>query len=111
MMLKSTNTLLVLAMLVAAGATTASAQSRDTPPPFPNRPPHETRREERIGTIEEEMKAKQEIRSVEKAHKANVERARELSLLGSTLNADFQTKKFVDREDFKKIDKVEKLAK
>lgn len=111
MMLKSMHTGFVLAMLIALTAVSAIAQQRETPPAFPSLPSQQDRRDERIGTIEEEMKAKREIRSAEKAHKENVERARELALLGSTLNADFQTKKFLDREDFKKIDKFEKLAK
>lgn len=62
-------------------------------------------------SIEEEMRAKRAIRYAESAHKETLERARELSLLGGKLAHSFVTKNSLDRDDFKNLDRLEKLAK
>ena len=58
----------------------------------------------------EEMRIKREIRSAEKDHKENLERAREASDLGQELVASFKKNNSLDREDIKKLEKLEKLA-
>lgn len=57
------------------------------------------------------MRAKREIDFAEKAHKNNLARARDLASLGTALGESFQEKKRLDQDDFKKLEKVEKLAK
>jgi len=59
----------------------------------------------------EEMRIKREIRSAEKDHKQNLQRAREASDLGQELAASIKRNNSLDREDIKKLDRLEKLAK
>ena len=62
-------------------------------------------------SMAEEMRVKREIKYAEKEHKQNLERAMEVSDLGQDLAAAFKAKNSLDREDMKKLDKLEKLAK
>lgn len=61
--------------------------------------------------IEEEFRIKRSIKLAQKQHQENINRANELSCLGAEIGAAFKQKNHLDREDFKKIDKLEKLAK
>jgi hypothetical protein len=61
--------------------------------------------------IEEEMRAKRAIKFAEKEYQENLDRARDLSLLGASIVASFKQKNELDREDVRKLEKVEKLAK
>lgn len=61
--------------------------------------------------ITEEMRVKREIKFAEKEHRQNLERANEPSELGQEIAASFKRKNSFDREDIKKLDKLEKLAK
>ncbi len=58
----------------------------------------------------EEMRIKREIKSAEKEHKQNLERAKEVSDLGQELVASFKKNNSLDREDIRKLEKIEKLA-
>jgi hypothetical protein len=69
----------------------------DTPKPFTE--------------MEEEMRAKRAITSAEKEYQENLDRARDLSDLGASIVASFKQKNNLDREDIRKLDKAEKLAK
>lgn len=62
-------------------------------------------------SIDAEIQAKRAIRYAEDAHKENLERAREVSLLGSKLERSFLSKNTLDRDDNKRLDRMEKLAK
>ena len=62
-------------------------------------------------SMTEELRVKREIKSAEKEHQQNLERATEASDLGQSLAASFKKKNSLDREDIKKLDKLEKLAK
>lgn len=66
--------------------------------------------EQAYASIEEEMRAKRVIRAAEKAHQENLLRARNLSFIASTLAAECKEKGQLDREDLKKLEKAEKLA-
>ena len=59
----------------------------------------------------EEMRIKREIKSAEKDHQQNLDRAKEASDLGQALVASFKKNNSLDREDIKKLEKLEKLAK
>jgi len=61
--------------------------------------------------IEEEMRAKRAIKFAEKEYQENLDRARDLSLLGASIVLSFKQKNELDREDVRKLEKVEKLAK
>jgi hypothetical protein len=94
---------------LAAGQTSQASQTNPTPPPLT---PAEQRNESRpFATLEEEMRAKRAIQSADKAHKDNLNRARDLAALGASLSGAFKEKKYLDREDLKKLDKAEKLTK
>ncbi len=66
---------------------------------------------QRVNPIAEEMRIKREIRFAEKEHRQKLDRAKEASDLGQELAASFRRKNWLDREDFKKLDRLEKLAK
>ncbi len=64
-----------------------------------------------FASIEEEMRAKSAIKFGDKAYQENLERARELSFIGAAISTSFKQKNSLDREDLKKLEKAEKLAK
>lgn len=64
-----------------------------------------------FASFEEEIRAKQAIKFADKQYDENRERARDLSFLGSELSAAFKQKSFFSQEDFKKLEKAEKLVK
>jgi hypothetical protein len=64
-----------------------------------------------FAALEEEMRAKRAIQLAEKDYQENLDKARDLSFLGTSVVASFRQKNALDREDFKKLEKVEKLAK
>src|SRR5215510_15957114 len=64
-----------------------------------------------LTTMEEEMRAKRAIKYAEKEHKENLDRANEIADLGKGLAASFKQKKALDRDDVKRLDRLEKLTK
>jgi hypothetical protein len=61
--------------------------------------------------MEEEMRAKRAIKYAEKEHQENLDRANEIAELGKGLAASFKQKKAFDRDDVKRLDRLEKLTK
>lgn len=64
-----------------------------------------------FSSIEEEMKAKRAIKYAEKEYLDNIERARDLSVLSTSIVTSFKQRSALTQDDFKKLEKVEKLAK
>ena len=64
-----------------------------------------------LTTFEEEIRAKRAIKIAEKEHQANLDRAREISQLGKVLQERLKQGKALDREDNKKLERLEKLTK
>jgi len=64
-----------------------------------------------LTTFEEEIRAKRAIKIAEKEHQANLDRAREISHLGKDLQESLKQGKALDREDNKKLERLEKLTK
>lgn len=62
-------------------------------------------------SMEEEMRAKRAIKVAEKEYQQNVDRARDLSELGTSVNTSFKQKTYLGKDDLKKLEKAEKLAK
>jgi len=62
-------------------------------------------------SMEEEMRAKRAIKVAEKEYQQNVDRARDLSVLGASVNTSFKQKTYLGKDDLKKLEKAEKLAK
>jgi hypothetical protein len=64
-----------------------------------------------MASFEEEMLAKRAIKFAEKQYQENLDKARELSELGTEISKSFKQNKRLDREDIKRLDKIEKLTK
>ena len=64
-----------------------------------------------LTTFEEEIRAKRMIKMAEKDHQENVDRAKEIQQLGKELKESLQGKSALDRDNLKKIDRLEKLTK
>ena len=57
------------------------------------------------------MRVKRELKAAEKEYQENLDRARDLSDLGDEVNASFKQKASLGRDELKKLEKAEKLAK
>jgi hypothetical protein len=64
-----------------------------------------------FAALEEEMRAKRAIKYADKEYQENLDKARELSFLGASILASYKEKNELNREDVRKLEKVEKLAK
>ena len=64
-----------------------------------------------LGPMDEEMRVKQSIKLLEKEYKQNVERAREAAELGAQLRDASKEGKPFGRDETKKLERLEKLAK
>jgi chromosome segregation ATPase len=64
-----------------------------------------------LTTFEEEIRAKRAIKIAEKEHQANLDRAHEISQLGKELQEALKQRESLEREDNKKLDRLEKLTK
>ena len=62
-------------------------------------------------SMTDELRVRREIKFAEKEHRENLDRATEASALGQNLAASFKKKNCLDRDDIRKLDKLEKLAK
>jgi hypothetical protein len=62
-------------------------------------------------TFEEEMRAKRAIKLAEKEHQENLNRAKEICQLGQDLKSELQSRSALDRDDSKKLERLEKLTK
>ena len=100
--------LLICALTVQA----QSNQVRPVQPPRPDITADKRGADDRspLTTFEEEMRAKRLIRMAEKEHEENLKRAREISQLGQDLKECVRTKSSLDRENAKKLDRLEKLT-
>ncbi|MDQ5846160.1 MAG: hypothetical protein M3539_12800 [Acidobacteriota bacterium] len=100
--------------VVVIGICYVSAAAQQRPPSIPNHVGADQKADGEVGmgsTLEEEMRVKRALHAAEKAHKTNVERARDLASLGASLLSKFNDSNSLNREDFKKLEKAEKLAK
>ena len=100
-------------LCVVVSVAQSSSKVSPTPPP-----PPDITADKRLGenpgpltTFEEELRAKRAIKLAEKEHEDNLNRAKEISQLGQSLKNDLKDRSGLDREDTKKIDRLEKLTK
>lgn len=110
--MKVVRILVVLAVMAASFApATAQQNTRNNKPILveQDKPPGDDSNSS-FTSIEEEMKAKRAIKFAEKEYQENLDRARDLSTLGAAIVTSFEEKHALDREDIKKLDKAEKLA-
>ena len=103
--------LIVLSAGVAFSQTPAPQRPSPTPPPRPVDGTFRNPNDSPLTTFEEEIRAKREIKMAEKDHRENLDRAREIGEIGKYLKNSFQGKSTLDRDCFKKIERLEKLTK
>jgi hypothetical protein len=104
--------LLFIACFLSAALVSAAAQSSQSPKPgVPDDQLFGEDRSRSFAAVEEEMRAKRAIQVVDKEYQQNLDRARDLAFLGNSLAVSFKQKNTLDREDVKKLDRAEKLAK
>jgi hypothetical protein len=94
----------LLAVLLALQAGGASAQLPADDSNARRQSPHD------FGSPEEEMLTRAAIRREEETHKEMVERADEAAQLGDELLASFKKNNSLTREDVKRLERLEKLA-
>jgi hypothetical protein len=63
-----------------------------------------------VGSPEDEMRARREIKFAEKERRENLERAREAAQLGAELHAFFNKNLTLGRVELKKLERLEKLT-
>jgi hypothetical protein len=99
----------VISVLACSVALSAAQTAQHPPPILPadkDKPAGDN-----PAAIEEDMRARRELKLAEKEYQQNVGRARDLSLLGEAINASYKQKTHLGSEDIKKLEKAEKLAK
>src|SRR5215510_13042480 len=106
-----------VAMLILLSAGVAFPQTTPPPPrPSPTPAPRavdgtfKNPDDTPLTTFEEEIRAKREIKMAEKDHQENISRAREIAQIGKELK-DSVKGSSLDRDCWKKIDRLEKLTK
>lgn len=101
------NSLLCLSLLFCLAAV-CRAQSNGMIDPLG--PPRPREPQAVFGSPEEEIKYRASVRHAESNHKEMVERAKESWQLASEVRSSFEGAKSLGAEDFKKLEKIEKLA-
>jgi len=102
-------------LLLSCSAVVAQTGSKNPPPSRPANPMSADKNgsdddDPPLTTYEEEMRAKRLIKIAEKEHQDNINRAREISQLGKQLQETLKTRNALDREDGKKLERIEKLT-
>jgi len=106
-----------LAALVSIFFSVAAAFGQTVPPrnPPPTVPGADGKKgdddQNPLTTFEEEIRAKRMIKMAEKDHQENLDRAKEIQQLGKELKESLQGKSAIDRDNVKKIERLEKLTK
>jgi uncharacterized protein YajQ (UPF0234 family) len=109
--------LAVVLLFILFGVTAALAQTSvpqrpaPTPPPRPVDGTIKNQDDTPLTTFEEEIRAKREIKMAEKDHQENLNRAREIEQIGKELKKSAKDKTALDRDCWKKIERLEKLTK
>ena len=106
----------IFAFLIFCFVVTVAQSSKVSPAPAPSPPPitADQRSMDNPGpltTFEEELRAKRAIKLAEKEYEDNLNRAKEISQLVEAIKNDLKDRTALDREDTKKIDRLEKLTK
>jgi hypothetical protein len=105
-------TILLLALIVIC-VVASQAQTTQTGTPIDSMTADKSSPNSRpstVGTPEEEMMARRAIKFAEKERQENLDRAREAEKLGAELHDSFLKNKTLSREDFKKLDRLEKVT-
>lgn len=98
--------LALTSLVLLAGPVAAQTGRRNPPTVFSGQ--QNPRRD--IGAPEEEIIRRAEIKHEEESHKEMLDRADEAALIGEQLLNSFEKNKSLSKDDFKKLDRMEKLA-
>src|SRR5438876_714123 len=106
--------LLIISILFACSlsvcAQTQSASPQPSPTPSSNTEKSDSDDKTGISSMDEEMRAKRQIKLAEKEYKDNVQRAREVADLGAKLYETIEEGKAFGEKESKKLERLEKLA-
>lgn len=100
---------LTVALVAVCSFVVAGQSNRGMP--IPTIADSSGRDDQHLSSLEEEMRAKREIEATNKAHRENLNRARNLVSLSESLIRGFKEKNHLDRDAIKKLEKAEKLVK
>ena len=102
---------ILITAFVAAFSVGAHAQTGAPPPQAEDHlPAREPRKPRLLGSPEEEMLRRAEIRHEEETHKEMVERAHEVAQIGDEILASFKRHNSLTHDDVKRLERLEKLA-
>jgi hypothetical protein len=101
----------ILGVIIFSHGVSAAQTAQQATPILPTDKDKDKIEGDTPAAMEEEMRAKRAIKLADKEYQENVSRARDLSQLGESVNASFKQKTFLGRDEIKKLEKAEKLAK
>lgn len=96
---------LFILFIFALGGTARAQMGRDESPDPSGNP-----RNQQVNNPADELRYRAAVRNDEENHKETVERAEEIGEIGSQIVKAFDTQKNLSREDLKKLERMEKLA-
>ena len=102
--------LLIFLLLLSLSAARAQSTAPAPPTDATTNGPRPSREDWRLGSPELEMRDRQEIELLVRERRENLQRAREAAQLGSQLRESFSHNGTLNRDDLKKLDRLEKLA-
>ena len=109
---------ILIAIMFSASVVFSQVKAPPPPQPTPTPPPgaidgtFKKPDDTPLTTFEEEIRAKREIKIAEKEHQDNLNRAKEIGDIAKQLKESYKDNATtIDRDCFKKIDRLEKLAK
>jgi hypothetical protein len=101
-------TKIIFLLLVFAGCVgAATAQTGARTPPIDTKPDDKPYLSDPMN----EMRARMASRYAEKEHRENLDRASELARIAAEVKANFKTSQVLTKDDQKKVERIEKLAK
>ncbi len=100
----------VIALIAVIFALAAAASAQQLPGADDTSPELKPRRARPLGSPEEEMLRRAEIEREEESHRDMVERADEAAHIGDELLESFKRNNTLTREDLKRLERLEKLA-
>jgi hypothetical protein len=97
-------------LLLSSAAMAQTQIPKDLPDATTSSSSPPSNQRQRLGSPAEEIIRRAEIKHAENAHKEMVERADETVELAGQLHASFQSSKALGRDELKKLERMEKLA-
>lgn len=106
----------ILIGLLFSAHSTAQAQSNSQPMPLPSESidvqrPRPSDGKPALGSIDEEMRAKQNLKMLDNEYKETIQRAREAAELSAQLRDEIKAGRTFGKDETKKLERLEKLAK